>query len=93
MCAWFERYDEAEEISPKQRETKAREMFVTVCNEIYSNAISTEITKGGALQLNGTNVTRIQYDLHGLNLMMAQEATLVVFDIFFIALCSLTKQS
>ena len=39
------------EISVKQRETDARRVFVETCSEIYSNAISTEVSKGGSLKM------------------------------------------
>ena len=45
--------EEVEEIPPSQRESKARMDFVTSCTEIYSQAISTEVAKSGALQTFG----------------------------------------
>merc|ERR1719421_1158271 len=39
------------DISPKQRETAARQEFVDTCSRIYSGAIQTEVAKGGALQM------------------------------------------
>ena len=37
------------DIPPKMRETAARQTFVDTCSEIYSNAISSEVARGGAL--------------------------------------------
>ena len=36
-----------EELSPKEKIMKARGDFVRICGEIYGNAISTEVAKGG----------------------------------------------
>jgi len=46
------------EISPKMRETNARQMFVETVGQIYSGAISTEVSKGGALKM--SNAVKLQ---------------------------------
>jgi hypothetical protein len=38
-------------LTPKQLEILARQNFVQTCSDIYSFAISTEVAKGGALQM------------------------------------------
>ena len=38
-----------EEVPAKQKETNARQFFVDACTKLYSDAISTEVSKGGAL--------------------------------------------
>uniref|UniRef100_A0A7S4HWI5 SMODS and SLOG-associating 2TM effector domain-containing protein n=1 Tax=Prymnesium polylepis TaxID=72548 RepID=A0A7S4HWI5_9EUKA len=42
--------DDGPELSPKQREQKARELCVNTCQEIYAGALSSEVSKGSALQ-------------------------------------------
>ena len=43
--------EEPVEISPKMRATVARKDFIETCTQIYSHAISTEVSKGGALKM------------------------------------------
>jgi len=51
--------DEEEEVSPKMKNAMARLDFVKTCAEIYSNAISTEVSKGGALKID--KVAKLQH--------------------------------
>ena len=48
------------EIPPKIREANARAMFVETCNAIYTMAISTEVSKGGALKMGPVGAKRIE---------------------------------
>jgi len=52
---------DAEPVSPKMREIMARLKFVETCQKIYSFAISTEVSKGGALQMGQMAKLQTQY--------------------------------
>jgi len=64
-------------------------LYMAMPLERLDNATNTTVTSW-VLQLNGTNLTRTQYDLHGLQLLFSQEATLHVFDLptLFLSLLS-----
>lgn len=47
-------------VPPKQREKMSRAAFVAICQEIYSQAISKEVSKGGSLNVNKTG--RLDFD-------------------------------
>jgi len=51
-----------EELTPKQRNTAARIAFVTTVGDIYSNAISSEVSKGGALLMGKIGRMQPHYD-------------------------------
>ena len=50
--------DDGEQVrlSPKQLEQRARELCVTTCQEIYADALSSEVSKGSALNFSSTAV-------------------------------------
>ena len=50
---------EVPNISKKMRETMARSTFVDTCTQIYSKAISAEVSKGGALKMNEATKKRL----------------------------------
>ena len=43
--------EDEEPVDPKKKQMMARQKFVDTCSEIYGMAISTEISKGGALKI------------------------------------------
>ena len=54
--------EEDEQISPKMRMAMARLDFVTTCAEIYKNAISSEVSKGGALKVGKVQTLQTQHE-------------------------------
>ena len=54
--------EEPVEISPKMRETFARKDFIDTCTGIYSHAISTEVSKGGALKMGDIAKLQTQHE-------------------------------
>jgi len=52
-----------EDVSPKKKQALARLDFVNTAADIYSNAISTEVSKGGALKMD--KVAKLQHQREG----------------------------